>query len=178
MKFYNIFTPSNSRNNLTNLLKTLSQIILFWIFFLFIVPQGIVAVQSYLEINKFFGFELSGWILFLCCSILGLYSGWTMSWVGKGTPLPLDCPNILVTKGPYKYLRNPMAVAGIGQGISVGIITGSWVVIIYAISGAFLWHYFVRPAEEDDLQTRFGYHFNEYKERVGLWWPKQLNFFK
>lgn len=71
-----------------------------------------------------------------------------------------------------------MAVAGIGQGISVGIITGSWLVIIYAISGAFLWHYFVRPDEEDDLETRFGYHFKEYKERVGLWWPKQLNFFR
>ncbi|MBP9197710.1 MAG: isoprenylcysteine carboxylmethyltransferase family protein [Saprospiraceae bacterium] len=178
MDFYNVFTPSRATSNVVNLLKTIFQIIIFWVFFLYVIPRGIVWFQLYFAIMTFDGFEIIGWIMFFCCSFLGLYSGWTMSWVGKGTPLPLDCPNILVTKGPYKYLRNPMAVAGIGQGISVGIITGSWLVIIYAISGAFLWHYFVRPAEEDDLETRFGYHFKEYKERVGLWWPKQLNFFR
>lgn len=174
MKFYNIFNPSATKSNWTNLLKTFSQIIVFWLFFLYIIPNGIVVFQSYLSIRDFFRFELGGWILFFCCSILGLYSGWTMSWKGKGTPLPMDCPNILVIDGPYKYVRNPMAVAGIGQGISVGLILGSWLVILYAISGAFLWHYFVRPAEEADLECRFGNDFNEYKKKIGLWWPKQL----
>ncbi len=136
-----------------------------------------VGMHSHIGIKTFSGFEIFGWMMFFYFSLMGLYSGWIMSWVGRGTPLPIDCPNVLVTNGPYKYLRNPMAVAGIGQGISVGLILGSWMVILYAISGAFLWHFLVRPAEEADLQTRFGKEYMDYKVKVRLWWPRQLNFF-
>jgi protein-S-isoprenylcysteine O-methyltransferase Ste14 len=36
----------------------------------------------------------------------------------------------LVIAGPYRYVRNPMAVAGILQGIAVGWYLGSVSVII------------------------------------------------
>jgi len=92
--------------------------------------------------------------------------------LGKGTPLPLDCPNQLVIKGPYKFVRNPMAVAGIGQGVSVGVIFGSYLVIIYALSGAFLWHLLVRPIEEKDLEERFGKAYLDYKLNTRCWIPR------
>lgn len=113
-----------------------------------------------------------GWALFILFCLLGLWSGYTMSWYGKGTPLPLDCPQKLVIAGPYKFVRNPMALAGIGQGVSVGIILGSPFVIIYAISGAFLWHYLVKPSEEADLLGRFGEKYVEYCKHVKCWVPK------
>jgi len=97
-----------------------------------------------------------------------------MSWLGKGTPLPLDCPNELVIKGPYKVVRNPMAVAGISQGICVGIILGSFLVIIYAILGGLLWHLFVKPVEEKDLEERFGKSYLDYKKKVKCWIPRIL----
>lgn len=94
-----------------------------------------------------------------------------MSQLGKGTPLPLDCPNELVIKGPYKYVRNPMAIGGIGQGISVGIYLGSILVVLYAITGAFIWHILVRPQEEKDLKKRFGDEYSNYKKTVHNWIP-------
>lgn len=55
-----------------------------------------------------------GVIILVLCSVLGLYSALVMVRVGKGTPLPLDQTQELVIKGPYRFVRNPMAVAGIG----------------------------------------------------------------
>lgn len=42
------------------------------------------------------------------------------------------------------------------QGVAVGLILSSWLVIVYAIAGSLLWNYAIRPLEESDLETRFG----------------------
>ena len=113
-----------------------------------------------------------GWIFFGLFGGFGLWSGYTMSWWGHGTPLPMDCPNKLVINGPYKIVRNPMAVAGIGQGIAVGLMLGSYGVLLYALSGAIFWHLAIRPSEEQDLHKRFGASFLTYKKNTWCWMPK------
>ncbi|MBK7951112.1 MAG: hypothetical protein IPK00_20700 [Deltaproteobacteria bacterium] len=60
--------------------------------------------------------------LFALCGSLGLASSATMAIHGRGTPIPLDYPRELVVLGPYRVLRNPMVVAGIGQGVAVGLL--------------------------------------------------------
>lgn len=167
--FTDLYIPSNSQNGFCNLLKTLLQTSVFWFVFLWLLPKLIFYVEKSIFKTDFEAFSLFGWALFILFSLLGLWSGYTMSWYGKGTPLPLDCPQKLVIAGPYKYVRNPMALAGIGQGISVGIIYGSPFVIIYALSGAFLWHYIVKPSEEADLLSRFGADYTEYCKNVKCW---------
>lgn len=128
-------------------------------------------LEGRLQLPHFESLDVLGWVLFSLFSMLGLYSGYTMSWFGRGTPLPIDCPNLLVINGPYKYVRNPMAVAGIGQGISVGLIYGSYFVVAYSLIGAILWHVIVRPDEEQDLESRFGQQFLNYKCKVSCWIP-------
>lgn len=167
-----LFNPARSNNRFWNLFKTFFQTSIFWLLFLFLIPIGILKIETSLAINGFQPIKEIGWILFTIFSILGLYSGYTMSWVGEGTPLPLDCPNKLVIKGPYKFVRNPMAVAGIGQAVCVGIILGSFMVILYALSGAILWHILVRPIEENDLAQRFGEQYQEYRSRIKCWIPR------
>ena len=48
----------------------------------------------------------------------------------------------------YPYVRNPMAVAGLGQGVAVALILTSMEVALYCIVGMLIWNYFVRPVEE------------------------------
>lgn len=109
--------------------------------------------------------------LFAAASCLGLWSGLTMATRGDGTPLPTATAPRLVVAGPYRYVRNPMAVAGIVQGIAVGWYLDSVAVIAYSLTGAVLWHILVRPVEEADLQTRFGETYTDYQRQVRLWIP-------
>jgi hypothetical protein len=74
-----------------------------------------------------------------------------MSTLGDGTPLPSAMPNRLVIAGPYRWVRNPMAVSGIVQGAAVGFILQSWLVVAYAVVGSLVWNYAIRPHEESDL---------------------------
>nr|WP_261344189.1 isoprenylcysteine carboxylmethyltransferase family protein [Stieleria neptunia] len=76
-----------------------------------------------------------------------------------------------VLSGPYRYVRNPMALAGVLQGGAVGWLLGSSSVVGYSLAGAVVWHLFVRPIEEADLQKRFGDNYRMYQHRVRLWLP-------
>ncbi|GAA5507705.1 isoprenylcysteine carboxylmethyltransferase family protein [Novipirellula caenicola] len=171
-------TPATIRetplNRTSAIVWTFTQTAIFWSVFLWILPEGIVEFQTRLHWPLFLHpGQTSGSItLFTAASLLGLWSGWAMAVRGDGTPLPTATAPKLVDAGPYRFVRNPMALAGIVQGIAVGWYHGSFVVFIYAIAGGFVWHCFVRPVEEADLDQRFGERYRQYKQRVRLWIPR------
>lgn len=152
---------------------TLVQIAIFWAMFLWILPQGIAELEKRLGWSGFTHPWQSACsvILFLVASLLGLWSGLTMAASGDGTPLPTATAPKLVISGPYRFVRNPMAIAGILQGIAVGWYLGSFAVIAYATAGALVWHIGVRPVEEADLRARFGDAYEHYRRRVNVWLP-------
>lgn len=159
------------------LVWTFAQTVIFWSVFLWILPNGIVELESRLGWNAFvhtgqFFLSIS---LLVGASLLGAWSGITMAIVGDGTPLPTAAAPKLVVRGPYRFVRNPMALAGITQGVAVGWWMGSSSVIAYSIVGAFVWHWFVHPVEETDLMVRFGDGYVRYKEVVGLWVPRFIS---
>ncbi|MEO1627712.1 MAG: isoprenylcysteine carboxylmethyltransferase family protein [Bacteroidota bacterium] len=166
-----LFRPSTSTDPRWNVTKTFLQTTVFWLVFLYLLPMGIQKMEAIYQLIGFGPRRELGWGLFALFSILGIWSGYTMSSKGRGTPLPLDCPNELVVEGPYQFVRNPMAVAGIGQGLCVGLILGSYWVMAYAMADAVLWHLLVRPVEEQDLEKRFGDSYLAYKRQIKCWIP-------
>lgn len=153
--------------------KTLLQTCVFWGLFLFAMPAGIAALENRLGVPPLL--ERAPWIggiLFALGGCLGLVSGVTMAVLGDGTPLPIDTARRLVVRGPYRWVCNPMAVAGIVQGLAVGLYRGSIGVVLYALLGAVLWHVAVRPCEERDLRARFGGEYEDYRRNVHCWWPQ------
>lgn len=154
---------------------TLAQIMIFWGAFLFVFPLGIVELQRQFGMPMFqhAGQGAISLTLLITASLLGLWSGATMATRGAGTPLPTATAPRLVVTGPYRFVRNPMALAGIGQGIAVAWYLGSYPVIAYALAGAIVWHVFVRPVEERDLAERFGESYRRYRRSVGLWLPRR-----
>jgi protein-S-isoprenylcysteine O-methyltransferase Ste14 len=110
-----------------------------------------------------------GLMLLAAASALGVWSAVSMSSRGQGTPLPSAMPARLVIAGPYRFVRNPMAVAGIAQGVAVGLVLGSWLVVLYALAGSLVWNWVIRPLEEQDLEHRFGDEFRTYRRRVACW---------
>ena len=87
--------------------------------------------------------KIIGAIFFVGISFIGLASAYTMSKIGKGTPLPLDSATNLVVSGTYKYVRNPMAVSGIGQGLAVALFLGSPSLCLWLMV-ALVWQFIFR----------------------------------
>lgn len=170
-----LFRPARSAPATANLAKTACQIVLFWGFFLFVVPAFVVGIESRVGGPEFAfaGQRIVAALLFLAASALGIWAGAAMARRGEGTPLPMDAPRRLVVTGPYARIRNPMVVAGLGQGLAVAVWLGSPLVLAYVAAGALVWQFLVRPAEEDDMLARFGPKYEEYRRTVRCWVPRQ-----
>ena len=156
------------------LLKTLTQIVVVWSVILVVFPYLITIVENKLGIVRLqFPFQRPiAAVVFVAISSLGVWGSIVMSRIGKGTPLPLDHAKHLVIVGPYAFVRNPMAVSGVGQGLAVALFLGSPLVALYALMGSLVWQLIFRPLEEDDLAQRFGEPYMEYKRRVKCWIPR------
>jgi protein-S-isoprenylcysteine O-methyltransferase Ste14 len=173
------FRPAAPRSgSLVHVASTFAQIVVFWGFFLVVLPLVVSALERRwgvgVEPPRFVAGVVAvvGVVVLVLACALGISSAIAMSVRGRGTPLPSAMPNRLVVAGPYRYIRNPMAVAGIVQGAAVGLILGSWLVVAYALIGSLLWNYAVRPLEEVDLEERFGADYRRYRDSVRCWIPR------
>jgi len=168
------FRPAGTRPKAAgHVASTFGQIVLFWGFFLVVVPWAIAFLEQRWALALPFPPYAApvGAAVLVLASALGVWSAVAMSTLGDGTPLPAAMPNRLVIAGPYRWIRNPMAVAGILQGAAVGIILQAWLVVAYAVVGSLVWNYAVRPLEEADLKKRFGEEFQQYRDTVRCWIP-------
>lgn len=168
--------PAAEASTARHVFRTFVQIVFFWGLFLGVLPWAIARLEIRWNLqwepllNS--GITVTGWILFATMGLLGLWSAFEMVTRGRGTPLPSDSARELVTTGPYALVRNPMAVAGIVQGIAIGLVHGSWLAVAYAFTGSLVWNTLARPYEEAYMATRFGPAFEDYRRRVRCWIPK------
>ncbi len=160
------------------LTKTFTQIVVVWTLILFVFPVLIVEVETKLGISQF-TFPLQkilAVVLFGAISLLGVSGAFTMAKIGRGTPLPMDTASRLVVAGVYSFVRNPMAISGIWQGLMIGLFLGSPLVILYALMGGLIWQMIFRPLEEDDLLKNFGADYEDYRKNVRCWIPRLTPF--
>lgn len=167
------FRVADDRAGTGHLRRSLAQLVVFWSTFFLLVPAVVVFVERRLDVRwpalEHPGWTLTGWLVFLGASAIGLWSCVTMALIGHGTPLPAETARDLVVEGPYRFVRNPMAVAGALQTIGVGLIFGSWLVVAIAVAGAVAWNVVIRPGEEADLAERFGPAYEHYRSEVRCW---------
>jgi protein-S-isoprenylcysteine O-methyltransferase Ste14 len=124
-------------------------------------PQAIGITQVVGGVVAFSAGALALW----CVAIFGL--------VGRGTPLPIAPPKRLVTHGPYRYVRNPMAL-GVGFVlVGAALIYRSPVLLVYTALFFVVIHLFVVQYEEPTLRKTFRNDYEEYCRRVPRWWPRQ-----
>ena len=158
-----------------NCYKTVVQSSIMWLVFLGLGPLCTWQIETLLGLSRWrFAFDyqlLSGVILFCCGMALAWVSAYFLVMRGQGTPLPSDAPRHLVIAGPYRFVRNPMAMGSLAQGLAIGIGSGSPLVLIYTGLGILAWNYIARPWEEFDLARRFGTPYEEYRDHVRCWIP-------
>ena len=159
-----------------HLRRSLAQLVVFWTTFFAVIPLLAVTVERRLRIDwpilDHAALRVVGGVVLVVASGLGLWSCVTMARAGQGTPLPAETARRLVVDGPYRFVRNPMAVAGAVQTAAIGSVWSSWVVIALAVAGAVAWDLGIRPVEEADLAARFGEDYVDYRTHVGRWLPR------
>lgn len=84
--------------------------------------------------------------------------------VGASTP---------VQDGPFRYVRNPIYLAGITLLLGVGVLYPPWRAVDAGLPLLLLiyLHVAVVRVEEPELRRRFGAKYEEYCERVPRWLP-------
>ncbi len=150
----------------------------------------------------FFALRLGGLALWLYCLVYVVYPrplGWSLlelpagvRWAGAlvvAACIPLVAaaqralgrnvsPTVmthddhrLVTTGPYRWVRNPLYSAGAVIFTGLGLLAASW----FLLAAAALALVLVRlrlPAEEAELEARFGEAYRDYARRTGRFLPR------
>ena len=98
-------------------------------------------------------------------------SAWDFAVFGSGTPAPIDAPKRLVTRGFYRYTRNPMYVASLLVVIGWATLFGAAVLVAYAFLLFVVFSLFIRLYEEPRLAREFGEEYAAYVSQVGRWLP-------
>jgi protein-S-isoprenylcysteine O-methyltransferase Ste14 len=105
---------------------------------------------------------------------VGLYfwCAGAFTFIGKGTPAPIDAPIFLVREGPYQWVRNPMYLAVLSVIIGEAILFHALVLIGYALLLWVVVHLFVVFFEERWLRRQFGESYKAYLRSVPRWLPR------
>jgi protein-S-isoprenylcysteine O-methyltransferase Ste14 len=102
---------------------------------------------------------------------------WCVLWFlrAKGTPVPFNPPQELVTTGPYAWSRNPMLTGVFAFLVGLGFLLRS-VSLVFICTPIFvvLNVLELKFVEEPELELRFGKSYTEYKEQVGMFSPRSL----
>jgi protein-S-isoprenylcysteine O-methyltransferase Ste14 len=86
--------------------------------FSILVPGTVAGVIPWLLLQQPWGLVFmfpSLWLVGILPLLLGvalyLWCAVAFTFIGKGTPAPIDAPKFLVKEGPYHWVRNPMYIA-------------------------------------------------------------------
>ena len=104
-------------------------------------------------------------------AVLAMVSGHFLVTRGHGTPFPLDPTRQLVSGGPYRYVRNPQAIAAtlivVGEVLAVRS-RRLWIIVPMTL---LYLEVFAKPLEDRQMRKRFGDEYAHYKRSVPRWIP-------
>jgi protein-S-isoprenylcysteine O-methyltransferase Ste14 len=104
--------------------------------------------------------------------LLYLWCLWAFAAVGRGTPGPWDPPRRVVAAGPYRWVRNPIYLAGMVIVLGEAWLFGSAALLLYAVGLAVAFHLLVVAYEEPRLRAKFGEQYEAYRRAVSRWVPR------
>jgi protein-S-isoprenylcysteine O-methyltransferase Ste14 len=92
---------------------------------------------------------------------------------GLGTPAPPAPTDVLVSRGLYRFVRNPMYLAVLAAVVGQALLLARPVLLAYAAAVCAAFVAFVHWYEEPTLRRRYGASYDEYRHRVPGWLPRR-----
>ena len=146
--------------------------------FLLVPFTGVILIPRWILLSGWNrSFEAGNWYLLgipliVTGAVALLWCFWDFATFGKGTPAPIDPPKVFVSRGLYRWTRNPMYVALGLILIGQAIFFESWTLFGLAFSVWLIQHLFVLLYEEPALKKKFGAEYESYLKTVPRWLPK------
>ena len=148
------------------------------LFFLLLVPGLLIGYFPYIisaTDSELFSTGVIAYLAFplwMIGTIMMFWCFWDFLVKGKSTPAPIDPPKELVAVGLYRFVRNPMYVAGIIALLGWILWSPSLPLVVAPFLFFSAVHLFVTLYEEPTLKKKFGAAYEEYCKRVPRWIPK------
>ena len=167
---------SNKADILLASFGTLLFLFLILPFFLIWIPHRILLSPEHIYrfdigIYRYFGLApiVLGVVIYFFCSGSFVFAG-------KGTPIPFTPTKELIVTGLYRFVRNPLYIAGVLVLAGEAILFQSLGILIYCLVmfGIFNVHVLM---EETLLAEKFGVAYKQYCKYVDRWIPN-LNPYK
>ncbi|MEJ2007233.1 MAG: isoprenylcysteine carboxylmethyltransferase family protein [Acidobacteriota bacterium] len=145
--------------------------------FIVLVPGTVTGLLPYLLVRGHAHLTPSGWrwagtAPLVLGAWIALWCTWEFSTAGQGTPAPISPPRVLVRRGLYRWVRNPMYLGALLVLAGETILFGSLTLLEYACIVALLFHLFVVLYEEPELARKFGADYASYRQNVPRWLPR------
>lgn len=122
----------------------------------FIIGKGLIIYSLFIPIKPFTIHFYIGTAIYLIGLISSVYAMWTFSKADLSEP---------VTHGIYKVSRHPMQVMSFVMWIGIGVVSGTWIVIICTILFAVV-SYPSLTAQEQYCLEKYGDGYKEYIKRT------------
>jgi len=159
--------------------KSLKLFVKNLVLFIFLVISVGVAVPLFLIwlANGFLTFSIGdlrflGLIPIVVGGIFMLNMFVYFALAGRGTPAPFDPPKELVTRGLFRYVRNPGYIGGVLIIIGEGLLLESVLVFVFAALMSAMFHLYVIYHEEPTLKRMFGTAYEKYLKTAPRWIPR------
>ena len=91
---------------------------------------------------------------------------------GEGTPGPWRPVSNLIISGPYRYVRNPMILGAVNLTLFEAALFASIPFLLWAVVFFVLNIVYFKAFEEKELIKRFGTDYENYKNKVSMFFPK------
>jgi protein-S-isoprenylcysteine O-methyltransferase Ste14 len=106
---------------------------------------------------------------------IGIYTRciWDFTRGGRGTPSPFEAPRILMVRGLYRKVRNPLYLGYLAVLLGESAFFESWSLMRYAAGFFLTAHLFVVLYEEPHLGHKFGKAYDTYRKSVRRWLPRR-----
>ncbi len=135
---------------------------LFWGIF----AAGMLIFPATFSCTRF----IAGVVLLIAGQLLRL---WAAGYIPKYRTEVIGAP-VLITWGPYKWIRNPLYAGNALMGLGWSLMAGWWWVAAFAAAFLILYSLIVIPAEEEFLAGKFGVQYEDYRKKVPalIPWPR------
>jgi protein-S-isoprenylcysteine O-methyltransferase Ste14 len=153
------------------ILGTLIYLLLLLPFFLIWIPYRILLSPEQIYVFDIGVFRYLGLVPIALGVIIYVFCSLSFVFIGKGTPVPFTPTKELIVTGLYRFVRNPLYIAG------VFVLTGE--ALLFQSIGIFFYCLIMFKEfnlhvlmEETQLADKFGKSYEQYRNSVPRWIPR------